>query len=125
MLCCVVHACCNQPQVRSGLGALQTEPEASHLVLHINTKGENNFKLSHLDFSSPWVAGAFVERAMERDFDALVSLVASTSGSLRGRLHEQLVHRLLPQVRACGRTWMECLCVVHVRKEGGRRWGYK
>ncbi|PNW78204.1 hypothetical protein CHLRE_09g386600v5 [Chlamydomonas reinhardtii] len=88
---------CNTAQVRSGLGALQTEPEASHLVLHINTKGENNFKLSHLDFSSPWVAGAFVERAMERDFDALVSLVASTSGSLRGRLHEQLVHRLLPQ----------------------------
>ncbi|KAG2437878.1 hypothetical protein HXX76_005495 [Chlamydomonas incerta] len=87
---------CTADKVRSGIGALAASgPEVSHRVLHIITK--DNFKLSHLDFASRWVADAFVARSIKNDVSALVTLVASSSGAIRGHLHEQLMHRVLAQ----------------------------
>ncbi|KXZ47445.1 hypothetical protein GPECTOR_35g883 [Gonium pectorale] len=65
----------NLTQVQSGIGALEVGPEASHRVLHIVTK--DDFKLSHLDFASSWVADAVIARATEEDFNRLASLGGS------------------------------------------------
>ncbi|KXZ47464.1 hypothetical protein GPECTOR_35g902 [Gonium pectorale] len=59
-------------QAWSGIGALELGPEACQRVLHIVTK--DNFKLSHLDFASPWVADAIVAKAMVEDRNRLASL---------------------------------------------------
>ncbi len=90
----VLHA-----QVTSSIGALKSGPEVSHRIIHIFT-GKNNFKLSHLDFASKWVGKNFVVRSLRSNIDTLTKMVAGTLGHVRGHLHEQLMHLLLPQVGA-------------------------
>ncbi|KAG2445299.1 hypothetical protein HYH02_008766 [Chlamydomonas schloesseri] len=88
---------CDTLQVEAGIGALESGPEVSHRVLHIIAKGEDNFDRSHWDFASPWVANQFVIKATKENIRKLAKLVNTTEGAIRGHLHEQLMHRLLPK----------------------------
>lgn len=85
-------------QVRRGIGALEVGPEASLRIFHLIA--DANLELSHLDFASPWVAKAFVERVLRNNYDTLMSYTACTTGAIRGYLHELLMHQVFPKVGA-------------------------
>lgn len=89
-----------ETQVGRGIGALETGPEVSHRVVHINTKGQDSFELSHLGFASEWVEDTYFELSSYSDIRKLAGLLEGTTGAMRGTAHEQLEHQLLPMVSA-------------------------
>ncbi|KAG2424297.1 hypothetical protein HXX76_014675 [Chlamydomonas incerta] len=86
---------CNTAQMRSSIGSISTGPEASHRLLHI--VADETFRLGHLVFASQWVADEFAKKAMSDERQGLISLLSSTSGSVRGSLYEAIMHAVLPK----------------------------
>ncbi|KXZ50580.1 hypothetical protein GPECTOR_16g755 [Gonium pectorale] len=82
--------------MRSSVGSISSAPEASHRLLHIVANGKN-FKMQHLEFASKWVAEEFVKKATRDELQAVISLLASSSGALKGMLYEPVMHTVLSQ----------------------------
>ncbi|KAG2428108.1 hypothetical protein HYH02_014455 [Chlamydomonas schloesseri] len=84
---------CDTAAMRQSVGSISRGPDVCHRLLHI--VADEHFKKLYLVFASKWVAKEFAKKAVRDELQGLVSLLASTSGALKGMLYEATMHAVL------------------------------